>query len=98
MASSASPFFNSSTTSPAVPRRGFISRPANSLVSSEKYRVRRSRPTVCESASRSEPTSPPLIADARERAPDRAVVALLQQWQHSLAQVGQLRLRPLPPE
>ena len=53
---------------------------------------------VRDSASRSEPTSPFLMAEASERALSGAVVALLQQRQHALTKLGELGLRPLAPE
>ena len=53
---------------------------------------------VVERASLSEPTSPFLMAEASERALMRAVVALLEQRQHALAELGQLRMWPFAAE
>ena len=98
MPSSASPLLSSSTTSGAVPRSSRHSSRSNRRRTSFRCGISRLMSKVCDSASRSDATSPFFIDSASSRALDRAVVALLQQRQHALAELGELRVRALAPE
>ena len=98
MPSSASPLLSSSTTSGAVPRSSRHSSRSNRRRTSFRCGNRRLMSKVCDSASRSE-ADLALLHRQRELArAGRAVVALLQQRQHALAELGELRLRALAPE